>query len=274
MPKVRVNGLDHYYEECGAGLPLVFIHGAFVDARIWEPQWEYFSSRCRLLRYDLRGHGKTGASSLAHYDMMTFADDLACLLAALEIEDPVLCGLSFGGSIAQAFAVRYPERLKGLVMAGTMVAIDFTWLDKLLSKALFPEWAMLTFIRLLSIENFIRFSFWLAGGTLGKGVLGRDEETQNYLRECMRQIDSREYLKFWKTLYGFKLLPLEKISCPVLVLNGQFESQNTYRHTQALLERIPRTEARVVPAADHVMNLENPDAFNQSLEDFLRSIMT
>lgn len=76
MPKIRINCLDHYYEQTDEGPSLVFVHGAFVDARIWEPQWKYFSSKYWLLRYDLRGHGRTGASDLYRYSMATFADDL------------------------------------------------------------------------------------------------------------------------------------------------------------------------------------------------------
>jgi pimeloyl-ACP methyl ester carboxylesterase len=67
MPKKEVNGLLHYYEQIGEGAPLVFLHGAFADSQIWEFQWHYFSSQYRLMRYDLRGHGKTGISQLGSY---------------------------------------------------------------------------------------------------------------------------------------------------------------------------------------------------------------
>ena len=126
MPKIRIHDLDTYYEQAGAGVSLVFVHGAFADARIWDPQWQHFSTSHQLLRYDLRGHGRTGASNLGHYCMATFAGDLAALLDALEIACPVVCGLSWGGSIAQAFAVHSSERLKALILAGSAVSIRLT----------------------------------------------------------------------------------------------------------------------------------------------------
>lgn len=129
MPFRFVNGLNHNYDLEGTGPALVFIHGAFADSRLWDPQWEYFSSNYRVLRYDLRGHGRTGSSDLEQYNMETYADDLLNLLDSLEINSAIICGLSWGGSIAQSFAVRNPERLIGLVLAGATVSINKLYLD-------------------------------------------------------------------------------------------------------------------------------------------------
>jgi pimeloyl-ACP methyl ester carboxylesterase len=269
MPSIPINNLDHYYEETGYGPPLVFVHGAFADARIWEPQWKHFSTRYRLVRYDLRGHGRTGASEMAQYSVATYADDLVALLDALEIHSPILCGLSWGGSIVQAFAVRSPGRPKALILAGTAVSIDLTLLDKLLSNVLFPRWMMSLTIRMMSVENFTRFSFRLARLTRGKHWLSRDENAQAYLEQCMLRMDSSEYLKIWNAIYGFHSLPLEKISCPTLVLNGEYEPKNTFRHSDEILRRVPHANSRVIPGASHAMNFEQAETFNNFVYAFL-----
>ncbi len=269
MPKILSNGLDHYYEQNGEGPSLVFIHGAFGDARVWEPQWKHFLGNYRVLRYDLRGHGRTGASDLDRYTMATYADDLAALLNAVKIDSAVVCGLSWGGGIAQAFAVRNPERLKGLVLAGSTVSMSLTPGEKLLRYVLFPRSAMMLTIRMLSVEQFVRFSFWLAGLTLGRHWLNRDEHTSEYIRQCMLQIDRSEYLKIWGAIYGFDLQPLERISCRTLVLNGERDTKMVFRHTGEILRRVPQAEARVLPAAYHAMTVEEPEAFNGLLERFL-----
>ena len=270
MPKINVNGSYHHYEQTGERTPLVFIHGAFADARMWDPQWPHFAAKYRILRYDLRGHGKTGSSTLDRYTIETFADDLAALLEALEIQTPVLCGQSFGGSIAQAFAVRHPERVRALVLAGSMVAVDLSLMDKLLCRVFFPGWAMTATIKLLSVEKFTRFSLWLGRLTKGKQFLSRDKAATEYLEQCMFGMDSNEYLKIWRALYGFKLLPLERITCPTLVLNGGDEPKSMLPHTQELLRRIPHAEARIIPAAHHASNMDNPQTFNSLVEEFLR----
>ena len=270
MPKIHINGLDHYYEQSGQGPALIFVHGAFADARIWQPQWEHFSGSYRLLRYDLRGHSRTGSSDLNCYTIDTYADDLAGLLDALEIEAPVLCGLSWGGSVAQAFAARYPTRLRALILAGSAVAIDLTPRDKLLCNLLFPAWAMRGTIQALSVARFTRFSLWLARLTQGRHWLSQDEDAQQYLEECMLRMSSAEYLKIWQAIYAFHLLPLERILCPTLVLNGEYESSNTFLHTREILRRVPTAQAGLIPGAGHAMNWEQPQAFNQSVGEFLQ----
>lgn len=270
MPKIRLNDLDHYYEQAGDGPALIFVHGAFADARIWEPQWQYFASRRRVLRYDLRGHGRTGRSGLSHYSMATFANDLASLLDALEIERACICGLSWGGSIAQVFAVSHPERVKALVMASSAAAIDLTFKDKLLCNVLVPWWIMSLAIRTMEVKNFTRFSLRLARLTLGKNWLSQDATAREYLEQCMQQMDTQEYIKIWQAIYGFHIVPLERITCPTLILNGELESQNTFRHTREIQQRIQHAESRIIPGTHHAMNLENPQLFNHLVGEFLQ----
>jgi 3-oxoadipate enol-lactonase len=272
MPKIRINDLDHYYEQTGEGLPLVLIHGAFGDLRTWDPQWQFFSNDYQLLRYDLRGHGKTGPSSLDYYTIATFADDLATLLDQLDIHQPVICGQSFGGIVAQALAVQNRCQLKGLILTGSMVAIDLTPMDKLLCKVIFPKWAMLLTIRILNARNFTRLSLWLARMTKGKHFLGNDPATEAYLKQCMYHMESHEYLKIWDALYDFHLLSLENITCPTLVLNGEHAPEGMFAHRNAILRLIPNAKAELIPAAYHAANMDNPPAFNQAVQAFLGCI--
>lgn len=271
MSKISINGSEHYYEQAGQGLPLVFVHGAFADSRIWEPQWKHFANNYFLVRYDLRGHGQTGPADLRRYTMDTFADDLCSLLDALKINTPItLCGLSWGGSIAQLFAIRHPDQLKGLILASSAIAIDLTIVDKLLCNILLPKWLMFASIRKFSADKFIRFSLWLAPFLYGKRFLSQDVAVRTYLEQCMLQMNGDEYLKIWEAIYGFHVFPLRKISCPTLVINGELESRNTYRHTQEILNQVPRVEAKVIPGVHHVLNLEAPGAFNRLVEEFIR----
>jgi pimeloyl-ACP methyl ester carboxylesterase len=269
MPRILCNGLSHYFELAGEGPSLVLIHGAFGDARVWEPQWRYFSRNYRVLRYDLRGHGRTGRSDLHRYTIQTYADDLVSLLDALSIESAVVCGLSWGGGIAQALAVGNPGRLKGLVLVGSTVSMSVTLGEKLLRYVLFPRRAMMLTIRILSVERFVRFSFWLAGLALGRHWLSSDQRTLEYIRQSMLQIDRSEYLKIWDAIYGFNLHPLETISCPTLVLTGERDTKMVLRHAGEILRRVPGAEARSLPAAYHALTLEQPHAFNEALEEFL-----
>jgi pimeloyl-ACP methyl ester carboxylesterase len=269
MSIISLNGHDHYFEILGEGTPIVFIHGAFVDSQMWAPQTEYFSDRFQVTRYDLRGHGKTGASLLQDYSIRTFSEDLSELIGKLKIESPILCGLSLGGMIAQDYAVRNPNSIRSLLLADTAVSVSLTLGDKLQRYVLFPKWAMKLTIRWMGVQGFTRFSFWLARATRSEKWIGYDQETRTYVEERMLQMDQEEYLKVYDAIYDFKLLPLERITAPTLVLNGEYEAKNVYRHTEEILRRVPNSKADVVPRAGHTSNMENPQSFNELMQGFI-----
>lgn len=269
---VEFNKCQIYYERSGSGLPLIFIHGAFADLNLWDPQWEFFKDRYQVIRFDLRGHGKTGPSGLTKYQMETFVEDLSALLIALEIPSAIICGLSWGGSIAQGFATKFPERVKGLILAGSMVSMSLTFWEKIQRYMLVPKWLMKFIIQSLSVQKFVKFSFWLSDIFIGKGLFGNDEQTINYLKNCMLSIDSNEYLKIWDAIYNFDMFPLERINCPTLILNGEFEPVKILKHTKELLKRIPNSHHIMVPGAKHNMNLENQKFFNSTINEFIKKL--
>jgi len=143
MPKIIANGVDHFYEINGQGFPLVLVHGGFVDSRMWDPQFEYFAKTYMVIRYDLRGHGKTGETSKRQYSIDLFADDLRALLDAMNLDKIILCGLSLGGMVAQSYGVRNNHRLQALILADTAVSVRLTLRDKLQRYILAPKWVML-----------------------------------------------------------------------------------------------------------------------------------
>lgn len=269
MAILNVNGLDHYYEESGSGDPIVLIHGAFVDSRLWDPQFAQFGKRYWAVRYDLRGHGQTGPSNLPTYTIDGFADDLERLILELGLKQPIICGMSLGGMIAQAYAVRASTNLRALILADTAVSVSLTLSDKLQRYVLFPKWAMKLSIRSLSARNFTRFSFWLARVTRSGEWFGQDEATADYVRSCMLQLSDSEYEKIYDSIYGFGLQPLDRIRAPTLVLNGEYESKAVFRHTEELQRRVPHVEVAIVPGAGHTSNMENPESFNRLVSEFL-----
>lgn len=270
MPELELNQHPHYYEAVGDGRPMIFVHGAFVDARMWDPQWSHFSKQHHVVRYDLRGHGKTGPSDLKTYTIGTFGDDLHELIRMGQLNRPILVGISLGGMIAQEYAVRSEADLGGLILADTAVSVSLTLMDKLQRYVLFPKWVMQLSIKMLSVEGFTRFSFWLARMTRSEAWLGRDPATRKYVRQTMLAMDQQEYLKVYDAIYGFKLLPLERITCPTLVLNGEHESGSVFRHTEEIKKKVPAVETTVVPAAGHTSNMENAHFFNQCVADFIQ----
>ena len=270
MPTLDLGDLRSHYELTGSGPPLVFVHGGFVDSRMWDAQVADFAQGYRVLRYDLRGHGLTGPSDKRRYTLELFAEDLKGLLDALELERVALCGLSFGGMVAQAFAARYPERLSTLILADTAVSTTLTWSDKLQTYLLAPRWVMLPTIRLVGVKRWVRFSFWLASRTRNADWFGADKEVSDYVKGAMLTMTTAEYAKLYGAIYSFRQQDLAGVTVPTLLLNGEKESESVFTHTAQLERLLPHAEVAVVPGAGHTSNMENAGAFNALLRDFLK----
>ena len=271
MPTIQTNDIETYYERHGEGPPVVCIHGAWADHRLWEPQIEALRDDYEVIVYDVRGHGRTGPSAEQGYTIELFAADLRALVERLDIERPVICGISLGGMIAQTYAVRYADDLRGLVLADTAVSTRLTNRDKL-TRLLFPGWAMRGTVRLLGPARYVDIAYWLADVTRGEDWFGRNQDVRSYVRETMSAFKATEFNKIFRAIYEFRQVDLAAICVPTLVLNGEYESRSVFRHAEHLQQVIPDARPAVVPDAGHVSNMENPTAFNRELAEFLTSI--
>jgi 3-oxoadipate enol-lactonase len=106
----------------GSGVPVVFVPGMGLDQRMWAPQVDpIVSSGRRAIRYDIRGHGRSGVPPTG-YRVVDFADETVGLLDALGIDRAHIVGLSLGGSVVARVAVRHPERVRSVTVIGSMAA--------------------------------------------------------------------------------------------------------------------------------------------------------
>jgi len=273
VPTVVANGTETFYECLGSGPPLVLVHGACVDHWMWDPQVEHLATRYRVIRYDLRGHGKTRTLDKRPYTVALLADDLAALLDALGVERAIVCGASLGGMVGQSFAVAHPQRLLALVLVGTAISTSLTWSDKL-QRVLFPRWLMPAMFRLLGVGRFVRFSFWLAAVTRSEAWLGHDPATRRYVAETMLRMDAAACTDIYRAVYDFGPVDLASIAAPTLIVNGEHEGRGVFRHAAEMERRIASAEAVVIPGAGHLANMERPDAFNRAVARFLDRALT
>lgn len=114
---VEVNGTKLYYEAMGQGHPLVWLHGGYMDMRMWDDQFAVFAERYQVIRYDIRGFGKTDMPQVPYSDVQ----DLYELLKHLQIEKAYLLGLSLGGMIAIDFTLEHSDMVDALVLVGAAV---------------------------------------------------------------------------------------------------------------------------------------------------------
>jgi len=269
VPTVQTNGLETYYEQRGTGPPIVFVHGAILDHSQWDPQVEGLSDDYTVVTYDVRGHGRTGGSAENSYSVDLFADDLATLIDELELQNPVICGLSLGGAIAQVYAARHPDDVAGLVLAGT-----FT--PEILSRS---EWvqrvamlrAAVPLVRLLGYERVERWMVWVHQRIHGEDVSGEYDNVVQ-LRAEGPKMQTAEFAKVIRALTSFQETAVDYSvidSVPTLVLYGEHEPGFVRRQAAKLGEEVGDSTVREVPDAGHASNLDAPDWFTTAIREFL-----
>jgi len=264
MKTLEVNGVELAVVDSGAGVPVVLVHGFPLDHAMWDAQIEALSRAYRVIAPDLRGFGRSGVTE-GKVTMKQFADDLAGLLDALGVDEPVvLCGLSMGGYVAWQFWRRYAPRLRGLVLCDTRAAADA------------PDAAR---ARLETADRVLREGPALLADAMLPKLLPESSRKRNphvadSLRRAILAADPRAIAAASR---GMAERPdvtgmLGQIRCPTLVLVGQLDRISTPDEMRAIADAIPG--ARFVPIADagHVSPMENPDAVNTAMLEFLAEL--
>ena len=119
----EVNGVNLYYESHGTGRPLILLHGGLGSGEMFGPILPALSRRHQVIVVDLQGHGRT-ADIDRPIDVRLMADDIAALIEHLELDRPDLVGYSLGGGVAFFTAVKYPQKVRKLVMASANIRRD------------------------------------------------------------------------------------------------------------------------------------------------------
>jgi pimeloyl-ACP methyl ester carboxylesterase len=257
-------GFSMAYSEAGKGLPLVFIHGYPLNRHLWDAQLQGLADVARILVPDLRGHGESQAVP-GPYSMDLFADDLAAFMDALGIRQKiVLCGLSMGGYIVFAFYRKYATRLAGMILTATRAAPDTP--QARLARDQSAELA-----RQQGVNAVV-------DGMLLKLLAPVTSQTRPELVEQVRRIMTANSLEgILGDLVALKERPdstptLAEIHIPTLLLPGAEDQIIPSQEAQAMHTAIRDSILEVIPAAGHLPNLENPEAFNATVRRFITNL--
>jgi 3-oxoadipate enol-lactonase len=261
MAKIKVNGVTLYYEIHGPkDAPLLVLNNGVImnAASSWAFQTEALSRRYRLLQYDCRGQGESDHPE-EPYSMSLHADDLAALLQALLIHKAHIAGISYGGEVAQAFALKYPERTASLILADTVseVRTDLRyvvegWIDALRSED------ALAFFNATVPWNFSP-QFIRANPQLMEEAQKRyaklDFKAIIRLCECFLEVDFTARLG--------------AIQIPTCIIVGERDLLKGPEYAQIMVERIPHAELHILSGAGHATCWERPAEFNTVILGFL-----
>jgi 3-oxoadipate enol-lactonase len=252
------NGIRIQYTVEGEGPWLVMSHSLACSTRMWDAQAAALSSRFRVLRYDTRGHGGTDAPP-GPYTLDQLADDLDGLLDALAIRSCTFMGLSMGGMIAMTHAVRRPGRLERLLLCNTTSRMppeaQGVWqqrIDLAASQGMEPLVAA-------TLERWFTAPFRAANA-----------EATGAVAAMIRATPPAGYIGCCEAIRRLDLTAqLGAVKVPTLVIAGDHDVGTPVEAARAIQLAIPGAQLGVIPAASHLSNLEQPEAFTFLVERFL-----
>jgi len=249
-----------YYEVAGQGSPVILIHGGQLDCRIWDDQFPVLARSHRVVRYDVRGFGRSPAATAP----WSCTRDLLSLMDQLGIERATLVGLSLGGRIAIDFALDHPGRVAALVVAGPGLS-GFDWSDdgrenymKILAAAQAGD-----------LEQ--AAELWLQSPYMAPAM-------ENAALAARLRALARENARCWldNPLLERDLAPpaagrLGEIKAPTLVIVGERDIPDIQRIVTRIASDVPGARKIVVRGAGHMVNMEKPEDFTRALVDFLQA---
>jgi pimeloyl-ACP methyl ester carboxylesterase len=260
----EVNHAQIYYETAGEGTPFVMIHAGVADCRQWNNEFAYFGRSYRVVRYDMRGYGKSAPVD-GEFNHM---EDLISLLDSLELHEPViLMGCSMGGGIAMDFALTQPARARALIMVGsapTGLELDVPKSDK------FEEAEKAFEAGDVDLTAEIETQIWFDG--TGRTPQQVNQEMRKLLYEMARRALSYEVMQLGRRLPNAPIpavQSLSKLHIPTLVIVGAQDTPYILAAADYMGENIPSSQKVVIEDAAHLPNMDHPDEFKKMVQGFL-----
>jgi 3-oxoadipate enol-lactonase len=260
MPHANVNTISLYYEEQGAGEPLLLLHGLGSDGRSWAYQRDIFAQQFRVIVVDVRGHGRS-AKPPGPYSVPQFAADIFALLAYLQIDQFHLVGLSMGGMIGFQMAVDQPGRFKSLTVINSGPELmPQTWQER---------WQILQRRLVLRISSMEKIGEFIGGRLFPEP---HQAEYRVQFVQQMRENDPKAYRAATNALIGWSVRQrLSRIQCPVLVVSSDMD-YTPVANKEAYVRQIPTAQLHVVANSRHATPIDQPEALNTAVLHFLHTV--
>ena len=269
MPNVTLNETEIFYVRHGQGIPCLVMHGGLgCDHSYMHPWMDALGDTFELVYFDHRGNGRSGRPDLETLNFEQFAADVDALREHLGFEKVAVLGSSYGGFIAQEYAIRYPNRVSHAFFMDTAAVFDYADEVKMHAtrKGATPE--MLEVLDSLSPESdeefasmmdligplyYFNFDPDLAARAMGETIYCASAAKRGF-----------EILKGWDTRPR-----LAQVTAPTLVLVGRDDYITPPNKSQDIQGHIPGAELKIFERSGHMPHLEEPEAFFATIRDFV-----
>jgi pimeloyl-ACP methyl ester carboxylesterase len=271
MPKAPVNGVNLYYEVTGSGYPLLLVHEFAGDYRSWEPQVRYFARRYQVITYNARGYPPSDVpEELAAYSQEQAALDIVGLLEYLRLPQAHLVGLSMGGYAVLHAGLSHPSRARSLVVAGCGYGSVSSERERFQQDSSHIA------------ERLRREGMPAVAEVYARGptrVQFEDKDPRGW-HEFAAQLAEHSAVGAALTLLGVQggrpsVYALEaqmrQLQVPTLIVTGD-EDEPCLEPGLFMKRAIPSAGLVVMPKCGHTINIEEPEAFNRIVSEFLTAV--
>ena len=265
---IEVNGAQLYYELVGKGEPFVMIHAGIADSRMWNNEFGYYADRFQVLRFDMRGYGK----SLPVEGEFNIQDDFVSLLNKLNINEPIhLMGCSIGAGLAIDFALTYPDRVKSLILVGGAPAgleIEAEGPDDLFAQSdkAFED-------KKIELVAETDMQIWFDG--MGRSKEDVDPVIRQLVYEMARLVTEHEVKGIGthvrKEFENPAVDRLDELIIPTLLIIGDKDIPYLLLAADYMEQHMPNASKVVIPNTAHLPNMEQPEIFRNAVDTFLKS---
>jgi pimeloyl-ACP methyl ester carboxylesterase len=246
---------------------LVLVHGFPLDAESWRADVKALSSRMRVIAPSIRGFGASPAKGMDALTVEGMADDVAAIVATLDLPGPIVIGgLSMGGYVAMAFALKYAEVIRGLILADTKAEADT-------DEAKANRDAAIAKVNGGDVDGFVA---GLLETLVSPDTRAEKPKVVENLKAMMMKAKPSSIASALRALRDRPdaTVGLGSVSVPVLVIVGEHDTMTPLASAKAMIAAMPetRTQLAVIPKAAHFTNLEQPEAFQKAISSFIATL--
>jgi len=255
-----VDGGKLFYQAAGKGKNIVLLHDGMVPCSIWDEQFLMLAKSYRVVRYDRRGFGKSSDPDTTY----SHIEDLNQLFVKLDLDRAIVFGMSSGGGLAIDFTLKYPAKVRGLVLVGAVVG-GLGYTSHMINRGghlkspkdvADPPKAIQYFVMDDPYE--IYHENVQAKEKVMKIMTSNPKHPGNKEKYAMLKPPERVALRF-----------LSEIRVPTLILVGEFDIPDVHAHAGAINAGITNSTRKIISRSGHLIPIEQPGLFNAAVVDFL-----
>ena len=266
---VESDGTKLYYETMGEGHPIVLIHGGYMDRRMWDDQFAVFAERYKVIRYDVRGFGKSELPQTPYADRQ----DLHNLLTFLGIKKTYLLGLSLEGVIALDFTLEYPNMIDALLLVGSPIGgypNELMFSTEQLQKQMRLWGPFMVAARERNKTAMVEV-------LMNNPTLVPPPAYPSARQRVREQLSEYSFVWVLDSVAQQELTPpayerLAEISIPTLVIVGAEDDAQLHKSADKLEQDIAGVQRVTISETHHMPNMEKPDEFNRIVLSFLDTL--